>query len=326
MTTTNKRVVKTLNHLYRICHAGERGFETAAENVSNRGLKVLLKHYAHQRRQFAATIQAEIERIGGKPTQRASILGIIHRGRMAIIATLTIGPENTENVVLKEAELGEQAAVEAYKKALEKEMPAETKSLINHQYEEIQTVREQLVRLRGRSGRRLIVRLFDSDEDKEEAIQALQRAGFDADVIKTASLREAVNVYEGQGSTVTDTVISGAVGGAIWGSILGAAAGGLVLLVPDLSRLGATTLQELWATVALSGTVIGAFFGVILGFLIGVAVSGEDAYLYDDSVEHGSVLVMVKSGDKRSAEASQIMRQVNVASRERRGMALPEYK
>ena len=134
MAATNKRVVDTLNHLYKMCDAGERGFGTAAENVSNRGLKVLLKNYAHQRRQFAAELRAEIERLGGQPTERTSIRGIVHRGRMDIVATLTIGPENAENVVLKEAALGEQAAVNAYKRALETDLPAETRQLVERQY------------------------------------------------------------------------------------------------------------------------------------------------------------------------------------------------
>lgn len=326
MATNNKHVVKTLNYLYKICHAGERGFETAAENVSNRGLKVFLKHYAQQRRQFRAEVRAEIERLGGKVIARPSIRGIVHRGRMAIIATLTIGPQNVEQVVLKEAALGEQAAVSAYKDALEKELPPETKNLVERQYEQIEAVREQIVRLRGRSGQHLVVRLFDSNEDKEEAIRALQQAGFNPDVIETILLHDAVDLYRGKGSTVTDTVISGAVGGAIWGSILGAAAGLGVLLIPGLEPFWSTTIQGTWAIIALGGTAIGASFGVILGFLIGVGVAEEDTFLYEDSVEHGNVLVMLNIDGKRAQEAAQIMRQVNLDSRKQRGVVVPEYK
>ena len=326
MAVTNKYVVKTLNYLYKICHAGERGFETAAENVSNRGLKVLLKHYAQQRRQFRAEVRAEIERLGDKVIQRPSILGIVHRGRMAIIATLTIGPENAENVVLKEAALGEQAAVSAYKNALEKQLPAGTRNLVERQFEEIQTVRDQILRLGGRSGQHLVVRLFDSDEDKEEAIRALQQARFHPDVIETILLHDAVNLYDGKGSTIADTIISGSVGGAIWGSILGAAAGLGVLLIPGLEPFWSTTIQGTWAIIALGGTAIGASFGVFLGFLIGVGVAGEDTFLYEDSVEHGNVLVMLNTDGKRAQEAAQIMHQVNIDSRKQRGVVLPEYK
>ncbi len=326
MTRTDKRVIKWLNRLYPICEAGEKGFETVAQNISNRGLKVLIKTFAQQRAQFKTELQAEIEKLGGKVTDRRSFRGIVHRGRMAILATLIIGPENVEKFVLKEAALGEKVALSVYSKALKQDLPLTTKTIIKQQYEQIQTVNEQIAHLRGGSGKQLVVRLFDSDQDKETAVRALQEAGYDLDMIETIPLNERIDVYKGEGTAVTDTIASGAVGGAIWGSILGAASGVGFLYMPGLGTILNTSVFGTWGIVALAGTIVGAFFGSILGFFIGTGVSGEDTFLYEDSVEHGNILVMMKTEAKRATEASQIMYQVNAESRDRQKIALPEYK
>jgi uncharacterized protein (TIGR02284 family) len=326
MTTSDKRVIKWLNRLYRICEAGERGFETVAENISNRGLKVLVKTLAQHRAQFKAELQTEIERVGGKLTERLSFRGIVHRGRMDILATLIIGPENVEKFVLKEAALGEKVALNEYSKALKQEMLPETKAIVERQYQQIQVVNEQIAHLRGHSGKQLVVRLFDSDQDKETAVRALQAAGYDLDMIETIPLNERMDVYQGEGTTISDTIVSGAVGGAIWGSILGAAAGISFLFMPGLGTFWDTTFAGTWGIVALAGTIAGAFFGSILGFFIGVGVSGEDSFLYGDSVAHGNILVMMRTEAKRATEASQIMYQVNAESRDRQRIAVPEYK
>lgn len=318
MTANNSRLVRTLNRLHRICHAGARGFEVVAANVSNRGLKVLLKTYVQQRAQFAGELAEEIHRLGGEVSKRRSIRGIIHRGRIDIKATLTIGPQNVENVVLNEAILGETAAVRTYKNALRKEMPAETRAIVERQAEEIQAVSDQVDLLRGQSGRRLVVRLFDSEAIQAEAIAALESAGFSADAVETVDLDQMTSAYEGsiQATTIDETVISGALGGAIFGSIFGAVAGVGVLLFPGLQTMMQVGAQSAWSLVALAGTFTGAFFGVILGFLVGLGIAEEDRYLYDDSLKHGNKLIMLETDSDRAAEAARIMQRVNAAAKQ----------
>lgn len=319
MTATNRELVNTLNRLYRICQAGARGFEVVAENASNRGLKVLLKTYAQQRAQFARELEEAIHNLGGETSRRRSIRGIVHRGRIDIKATLTIGQQDVENVVLKEAMLGENAAVRAYQKALQNEMPAETKTMLQQQAREIQAVSDQVKLLRGRSGRRLVVHLFDSDEALEEAVEALEENAFSTDNIDTLTLDEVTGVYEAsvQATSVDETIVSGAVGGAIFGSIFGAVAGVGILLFPGLESMMQIDAPSAWALVALAGTAVGALFGVILGFLVGLGVAEEDRYLYDDSLKHGAKLMMLETESDRAREATQLLHRIGAGARRR---------
>lgn len=307
----DKQTIDRLNGLHRICVAGERGFNAVAENVTNRGLKVLLKMYAQQRHRFANELQAKIEDLGGHITQKKSLLGRIHRGRIDIFATLTIGPLNVEKVVLKEALLGEKAALRAYQKALDGgNLPAQIASTLQRQYEEIQTTHEQVERLIGRPGERLVVSLFEEEQNVAKAAQDLKVAGFPEEAIATMTLTEMTDVYEGKGSTIGDTIISGAVGGALWVSLLGAISGLLMILTPGIGTPGTLSATTIWALVTLGGALVGAALGAILGFWISVAIHEEDSYLYSRSVKDGSKLVMLQTNRRRAPEASQIMQNV----------------
>jgi len=120
-----------------------------------------------------------------------------------------------------------------------------------------------------------------------------------------------LGAQETRGNRVIEAVVSGAVGGAIWGSLLGALAGIGVFMAPDVLLPVTGNPQGTWAVITLGGMVLGAGVAACLGFLIGVGVSAEDAYLHQDSLEHGVRLLRVLSDNRRAAEAVQIMQQIH---------------
>ncbi len=318
MTSANQKALRKLNYLYQICKAGERGFGVVAANVTNRGLKLILKTCAQQRARFADELKGEIQRLGGAVSEQGILLllGVIHRGRIDIFATLTIGAQNVENVVLSEALLGEKAAVNAYQGAMATILPAETRALLERQYQQVKETHEQVALLRGRSGKRLVVRLFDSEQDVEAALRALEQAGFLRDSLETVDVKEVTSVYTGKGSRVSEAIVSGAVGGALWGSLVGAVAGLSVAVTPGMPVVGDSPSRT-WAVVALGGTVLGAVLASFLGLIVGTGVSEEDTYLYDESLKHGLKLVRLHADTERAGEAAQIMYQINAAARGR---------
>ena len=89
-----------LTHLYKIVEAGEKGYAVVASNARNRALKILFQSYSQQRLKFKEEIFEEIQQLGGQTRPKSSVLGMIHRGRIDIFATLTIGDENVERVLL----------------------------------------------------------------------------------------------------------------------------------------------------------------------------------------------------------------------------------
>lgn len=310
---SDKQVIRTLNRLHRICNAGERGFNAVAENLSNRGLKVLLKKHAQQRNHLANELQATIENLGGSVSKRRNIPGIVHRGRIDIFSTLTIGPLNVERVALKEALVGERAALRAYKQALEKQyLPAEIIIMLERHHTIIEETYDQVEKLIGRPGERTVVNLFDGEQNVVRAAEQLKQAGFPEEAIATLTLNEVTDRYEGKGSTIDETIISGAVGGALWVSLLGAISGLLMILTPGLETATTLSAQSIWALVTLGGALVGAAIGAVLGFMIGIAIHEEDGYLYNNSLKDGNKLMMLQTNRQRAPEASKIMRNAEI--------------
>jgi uncharacterized protein (TIGR02284 family) len=313
---TDKQTLQELRRLYRILEAGEKGYAVSAVNVNNRGLKVLFKSFAQQRTRFKSEILAEMRRLGGELRNQSDLLAGIHRGRINIFAALTIGKDERERVVLKEILIGERFALQAYKKALKKELHPDVLELISRQLVDIRQVVEQIKLMRGKEGKRLVVRLFDSENDADSAVLEMKNVGLHPEMIERQSFNEAVEIYKGKSTTVSETVISGAVGGAFWGGLIGLFAG-LGMQVAGFTPLGTAVAQNIWAYLALAGLLAGQFVGSVLGFAIGVGLAGEDAYQYDISIQRGKILLMAMVDALRAPEAGQIMALVNLRAREK---------
>jgi uncharacterized protein (TIGR02284 family) len=292
--------------LYRILEAGEKGYAVSAANVNNRGLKALFKSYAQQRAMFKSEVLLELRHLLGYVRPRRSLRGFIHRGRITIFATLTIGDAEREKVVLKEILIGERAALQAYEMVLRNGLPDSLRDRLAHQYYAVRAAFDQIQLLRGREGKHLVLRLFDSDQAAESAMRELAKAGFDTGIIERVDFIGNFEAYEGENSTLAETTVSGAVGGAFWGSLVGTLSG-IGLDVADLVPFGMAPGEGLWTLFSFAGIAAGALIGAILGFAIGVGIRGEDAHLYNQSLQRGKVILVAMVDTLRAKEAGQIM-------------------
>lgn len=302
----------TLNYLIRINNASEKGFNLAGENIRNRGLMLIFKSYAQERAEFAAELRSLVEAKGADPAEGSGLPAATHRGWINIKAAMTIGQPATERVVLAEVSRGERAARRAYERALEKPLHPSTVEVVQQQYDRLQAAGEQIRELRGRDGRRTVIRLFDSEVDADTAAGALVDAGFHRDNIEAVAMAEAVDVYEGQAQahTTAESAFAGALFGGAVGLLIGLAALLSTELVPGafMADMG---LGEAAAVSLLGGLVSGLLFGVLTGALIGAGIVQEDTFRYRESLERGALLLMVSTDEDRADQASTIMREVN---------------
>lgn len=305
---------RELGYLYRMVEAGERGYAVVAANVDNRGLKLLFKTYAQQRAEFKEQIFAELWRLGFDQRPRSSLRAMIHRGRIDIFAAMTIGDENVERVVLKEVAVGERAAIRAYEKVLKKNLPPETRELVERQYREVRPVVDEINRMRGLNGKRLVLRLFDTERDAGLAVETLRQAGFSEESIERLPVEKAIKLYEGKGSSIFETILSGVAGGALWGAVNGIVAGFTVINLPGAGSQ-ALTPGQIWALAALACIAGGTFVGTMIGTFIGWGVTGGDRYLSDQGLLHGKILVRALADERRASAAWRILAQVNIESR-----------
>lgn len=291
MRTQVRTLHHTLEKIYRIADAGEKGFATAAVNMPNPALKIICKLYAQQRMNFKTELLEEMRRLGAASRPSASIPGAIHRGRVAIFAGMA-NPAGQERIILKEAALGERVAVRTYQDALTKELPAQTRQLLERQFAEVRRVSEQIHCLRDDARQRAAMHLSGSEQDTTQAIQMLIRGGLRADEIDTLDLHDQV-LYQGQGATLLETILSGAFGGALWGGVVGLLAGFGV--VQTTSPAGPAAVLLTWLLTALGFLLIGALVSAVLAMFIAVSVSGEDHYQYPVIRENARVLVLARA-------------------------------
>ncbi len=304
-----KRAIQGLAYLYRIVEAGEKGYAVCAANMENRAIKILFKSYAQQRSRFKAEILNEITHLGSDLKPRSSIRGIIHRGRIDIFAALSPGRSDRERIVLQEVLLGEQVAVRAYERALQMDMFHETKSLVVRQYEEVQQAVERVQWLHGIGGHHLLVQLFDTRREAALALRELDGSGCQ---IKSVENLKALESYEGRGSTVLETSISGAVGGGLWGSVIGAIAATSMDWAAHSGSFGIQS-PNMWSLIALAGILGGAFIGMMLGGVIGIGIRQEDdhqAALSRDRPEQVLLLALVEVS--QLSEVQQILRRLSL--------------
>ena len=116
---TTKETVKTLEGLISILEDGKLGYTNAAEHVDSPAIKTDFLEYARQRALFIVELQDEINRLGkSTDTSGGGPLGAIHRAWIDIKSSFTSG--DTE-AIINACITGEEAAIEKYKSALEKE-------------------------------------------------------------------------------------------------------------------------------------------------------------------------------------------------------------
>jgi uncharacterized protein (TIGR02284 family) len=140
-TEKNDKAISTLNDLIETCKDGQVGFQTASEGVKDSSLKSLFSQYSLQRGQFAGALQAEVSRLGGSPEKGGSVSGSLHRGWINLKAAVT---GHDEAAIIAECERGEDAAKEAYTKALQETLPADIRSLIAEQFAEVKQAHDRI--------------------------------------------------------------------------------------------------------------------------------------------------------------------------------------
>jgi hypothetical protein len=159
---------------------------------------------------------------------------------------------------------------------------------------------------------RVVVALFRDREAAENAIRALQEAGFPRDAIGVA-MRDRT----AQGRLIAETdskAAEGAATGALSGGVLGGIVGLLVgvgaLAIPGIGPViaGGALASALGVAggTAVAGAGIGAATGGILGALVGMGIPDVDARHFDRGVREGGTLVTLEPAG-RDAEARAIL-------------------
>jgi uncharacterized protein (TIGR02284 family) len=138
-------VADALNDLAECCKDGEYGFRACAEQAQRADLKSVFLQRAEDCRKGAQELYEQIRALGGTPDEGGSTAGAIHRGWVAVKASLST---YDDKAVLEECERGEDNALARYRKALKQPLPAGVKLVVERQMQGVQRNHDQIKMLR----------------------------------------------------------------------------------------------------------------------------------------------------------------------------------
>ncbi len=137
-----------LNDLIQTCKDGQQGFQEAANHVKDANVRAMFLEYSQQRSRFAGELQQEVMGLGGDPEKTGTTLGALHRGWIDFKTKVT---GQSDAAAINEAESGEDAAMSAYQKALEKTLPNNIRDLIEGQYQGVRNAHARVRSLKVRT-------------------------------------------------------------------------------------------------------------------------------------------------------------------------------
>jgi uncharacterized protein (TIGR02284 family) len=125
-------IVSALNDLVETSKDGEKGFLKAAEDTKDPTLKQLFAGRAEDCARGARELQDVVQRLGGKPHTGGTVGGALHRGWVDVKSAVA---HRTDHAILSECERGEDVAKKNYREALDKELPADVRAIVERQYQ-----------------------------------------------------------------------------------------------------------------------------------------------------------------------------------------------
>jgi uncharacterized protein (TIGR02284 family) len=144
---SNDEVIDTLNDLIETCKDGEYGFRTSSEHAKSPELKTVLLDRASDCQRGASELQSLVTQLGGEADTSGSTLGAMHRGWVAVKATLST---YDDKAIMEECERGEDTALTSYRNALAKPLPPQVHAVVDRQYQGVKRNHEQVRELRNR--------------------------------------------------------------------------------------------------------------------------------------------------------------------------------
>ena len=142
----NKDTISTLNGIIGTLKDGQEGYRVAAVDVQTHDLHVLFDRYSLQRAHFVGELQELIHSLGeSDPTDTATVAGTAHRAWINLKAALT---SKDDHAILSECERGEDHALAVYKKALEGELPANVRTIVQAQETAIHSIHDHVRNMR----------------------------------------------------------------------------------------------------------------------------------------------------------------------------------
>ncbi len=138
------QVVSTLNSLIEINRDGQKGFQEASDKIKSPQIKEFCSKQSMARAQFVGELQPQVRSLGGAPEKSGSVAAAVHRGWIDLASTLGGG----DHAILIATETGEDYAVGEYEKALDQNLPAPMRKIVERQFQSVKRAHDKVKGMR----------------------------------------------------------------------------------------------------------------------------------------------------------------------------------
>lgn len=148
----NTKTISVIENLLETVQNGRKGFSEAADKLDEHGNELLasqMRQLSQQRLRMSNELKS-LAAAEGAPVENGngSAAGTLHRSFMALRNALSGGDPYA---VLAAAEQGEDHAMAEYERALSEDVPGSVKSVVERQFDEVQTAHDRVRNLRDRN-------------------------------------------------------------------------------------------------------------------------------------------------------------------------------
>jgi uncharacterized protein (TIGR02284 family) len=143
----DRHIVAVLNDLAETSKDSERDFRKAADDTRNQQLKPLFTSRANDCSHDALELQDMVARLGGRPHLHGTLAGAFYRSWLDI---RTAFATRDDSAILAERERGEKIARRHYREALDEDLPADVRLIVERQYRGVLQNHARLRELRDR--------------------------------------------------------------------------------------------------------------------------------------------------------------------------------
>jgi uncharacterized protein (TIGR02284 family) len=127
------KTLDLLHELVEVCKDGETGYTHAAGIVTDPKLKSYFQTQSLERARFVKDLRQMATALGEKPDTSGSVAGALHRLWFEAKVDLGMG----DQAVLNSVEQGEDRAKHAYEDALNGDLPADLRGLLQQQAQSV---------------------------------------------------------------------------------------------------------------------------------------------------------------------------------------------
>ncbi|MDY9921871.1 MAG: general stress protein [Synergistota bacterium] len=161
---------------------------------------------------------------------------------------------------------------------------------------------------------KVLVGIFETENDAISAIRRLKNSGYQEDEI-TVVAKDREKMENIADMTDADTKTQDGDGEIGTGVVIGAGIGGLAAAMPALGLILIPGIGPLLAAgpiaLIIGGIITGGLAGGLVGALVKMGVNEEDAKEYDGYINIGKILVMVNNKNNLSEDVYRAYRENN---------------